>query len=142
MKSRIIDIRGADQGLFETFTEWWKEHDWPGVALAILPKCGVLVEEDDGTMVAVTFLYMDNSVGFSMMEWTVTNPKATPKHAYMAIAMLVQSVREVAKALDYGVVMTTAKQHALSRCYEKNGFQVTDTGMTHLIMFTMPKEGS
>jgi hypothetical protein len=140
MKSRVIDIRGTEEALYPIFSEWWAAHGWPGVPLAILPKCGVLVEEDDGTMVAVAFLYMDNSVGFSMMEWTVTNPKASPKHAYMAIAMLVQSVREVAISLDYGVVMTTAKQHALSRCYEKNGFAQTDTGMTHLIMFT--KEGT
>lgn len=137
MKSRIIDIRGADEPLHATFTEWWKAHGWPGVALAILPKCGVLVETEDGMMLAAGWLYMDNSgVGVSMMEWAVTNPKATPKQAYMAIAMLVQSVREVARALDYGVVMTTAKQHALSRCYEKNGFNVTDREMTHLIMFT------
>lgn len=140
MKSRIINVREADGPLFPMFTEWWKAHGWPGVALAILPKCGVLVEDDAAGGLAVGWLYMDNSVGVAMLEWTVTNPKATPKQSYMAIAMLVQSVREVARALDYGVVLTTAKQHALTRCYEKNGFRQTDNGMTHLIMLTMPKD--
>ena len=139
MKSRIIDIRGADSALHATITEWWKAHDWPGVAQVILPKCGVMVEDDAGSGMAVGWLYMDNSTGVAMLEWVVTNPTLTPKQSYYAITMLVQSVREVARALNYGVVLTTAKQHALARCYEKNGFKQTDTGMTHLIMFTMPK---
>lgn len=136
MKSRIIDIRGADEPLHAVFTEWWKAHDWPGVSLHILPKCGLLVEADDGTPLAASWLYMDNSVGVGMLEWTVTNPKATPKQSYIAIALLVQSAREVARTLDYGVLLTTAKQHALARCLEKNGFIQTDTGMTHLLMLT------
>lgn len=136
MKSRLINIRESDSALFETFTRWWNAHDWPGVALAILPKCGVLVETDEGLPMAVGWLYMDNSVGVSMLEWVVTNPAATPKQSYVAIALLVQSAREVARTLGYGVILTTAKQPALARCYEKNGFRQTDTGMTHLIMLT------
>ncbi len=136
MKSRLIDIRGEDQPLYATFTRWWQAHGWPGVALTILPKCGVMIQADDGTPLAAGWLYMDNSVGVSMLEWTVTNPDATAKQSYMAIAMLVQSVREVARGLDYGVILTTAKQHALARCYQKNGFIQTDTGMTHLLMLT------
>jgi hypothetical protein len=79
---------------------------------------------------------MDNSTGVAMLEWTVTNPQATPRQSYLAIAMLVQSAREVARSLDYGVIITTARQHALARCLEKNGFTKTDTGMTHLVMLT------
>lgn len=136
MKTRLIDIHGDDQPLFSMFTEWWKAHGWPGVALPILPKCGILVEDDNDMGLAAGWLYMDNSVGVAMLEWTVTNPNATAKQSYLAIAMLVQSAREVAKSLDYGVIITTARQHSLARCLQRNGFIQTDTGMTHLIMLT------
>lgn len=136
MKSRVIDIRGADAGLFDTFSAWWKAHGWPGVALGILPKCGVLVEDDAGGPLAVAWLYQDNSVGVAWLEWIVTNPAMTPKQSYLAVAMLVQAAREVAVALDYGVVMTTARQHSLARVLGRNGFTVTDTGMTHMVMLT------
>lgn len=139
MKARIIDIRGEDTALHETFTKWWKAHDWPGVALAILPKCGVVIETDDGIMVCVGWLYMDNSVGVAMLEWVVTNPEVTAMKAYVGISTLVQSVKKVAAALEYGVVLTAVKQEALIRCYEKNGFKKSDDGMTHMIMLTIPK---
>jgi hypothetical protein len=136
MKTRLIDIRGADTALYSTFEMWWKAHGWPGVALPILPKCGIMVQADNGNALAVGWLYMDNSVGVAMLEWVVTNPDATAKQSYLAIAMLVQSAREVARTLDYGVILSTARQQSLARCLQKNGFIQTDTGMTHLIMLT------
>lgn len=136
MNTRLINIREGDAGLHATFMEWWKAHDWPGVALEILPKCGLVTADADGTDRAVGFLYMDNSTGVSMLEWVVTNPKNTGKQTVAAIKDLVGAARAVAVSLDYGVMLTTAKQEALCRCYEKNGFTRSDTGMTHLVMFT------
>ena len=86
---------------------------------------------------AAAFLYMENSgVGVSWLEWTVTNPALTPKEAYRAINVLIQAAREVALELDYGVIMTTCRQDSLVRLMERNGFSVTDCGVTHLMMLT------
>jgi hypothetical protein len=71
-----------------------------------------------------------------MLEWTVTNPKNSPKESYVAITMLTQAIRELALSFDYGVVLTSAKQDALVRIYERNGFTKTDSGVTHLVMLT------
>lgn len=136
MKSRIIDIRGENASLYATFEQWWKAHKWPGVPLAMLPKCGVLVETEDGRGLAVGWLYMDNSVGVSWMEWVVTNPENTAKESFLSVAMLIQSLREVAASLDYGVMLTACRQPALVRLYEKNGFTKTDDNVSHLLMLT------
>lgn len=119
---------------------WWPAHGWNVVPQVVLPKCGVMVESDAGEPMAAAWLYMDNSVGVAWMEWAVTNPKNTPKQSYLAITMLVQAVREVALELDYGVLMTSARQEALVRVYERNGFTKSDTGVTHLLMMTKPVE--
>lgn len=137
MKARVFDIRGDDAGLYPTLAEWWAGHGWDAVPFVVLPRCGVLVENGDGMPVAAAFLYMENSgVGVAWMEWTVTNPSISPRVAFLAITMLTQSVREVALELDYGVVMTTARQESLVRVLKRNGFTVTDREMTHLLMFT------
>jgi hypothetical protein len=137
MKSTTFDIRGVDASFYETLTEWWKGHGWNPVALSVLPKCGVRIEDDDGTPLAAAFFYMENSgVGVGWMEWTVTNPSITPKKAYFAITMLTQAVREVALALDYGVVLTTARQESLVKVLCRNGFEVTDRNVTHMITLT------
>lgn len=136
MKTRLVDI-DRDYPVAE---QWWPAHGWKAVPRAVLPKCGVMVESDDREPMAVAWLYMDNSVGVAWMEWTVTNPKNTARQSYLAITMLTQAVREVALELNYGVVMTSAKQEALVRIYERNGFQKSDEGVTHLLMLTKPKE--
>lgn len=137
MKSRTFDIRGADAAFYDTLAGWWPAHGWNAVPLAVLPRCGVMIEQDDGTPMAAAFLYMENSgVGVAWMEWTVTSPQLTPRQSLLAITMLTQAVREVALELDYGVVMTTARQESLVRLLERNGFAVTDRGMTHLLMLT------
>lgn len=137
MKSRVIDIRGADEALHATLAEWWTAHGWAPVPVTVLPRCGVVIDNDEGTPIAATFLYMENSgVGVAWMEWTVTNPALSPMKSYAAIVMLTQAIREVALSLDYGIVMTTAKQAGLVKAYERNGFKTTDTGMTHMIMAT------
>lgn len=137
MKTRVFDIRGNEAGIYPTLSAWWAGHGWQPVILEVLPRCGVLVESDEGEPMAAAFLYMENSgVGVSWMEWTVTNPALASRQAYLAVVMLVQAAREVAKALDYGVVITTARQDSLVRVLERNGFAVTDRGMTHLISLT------
>jgi hypothetical protein len=132
MKSRLID-KAKD---YDVIAPWWPAHGWPGVPVEILPKCGVMVVGDNDTPLAAAWMYMDNSVGVAMMEWAVTNPANTAKQSYMAVTMLVQAVRELALEFDYGVLLTTAKQDALVKMYERNGFQKTDSGMTHLLMLT------
>jgi hypothetical protein len=120
---------------YPVLAPWWPAHGWPAVSQAILPKCGVIVEEE-GKPLAVAWLYMDNSVGVSMMEWTVTNPENSAKQSLSALKVLIGAVRMLAKEFDYGVMLTSVKQPSLCRLYERCGFQKTDEGMSHLVMAT------
>lgn len=140
MKANLINIREKDAALYPIFAEWWTAHGWAPVNIAVLPKCGILITTDHHKPVMAAWLYMDNSTGVAMMEWTVGNPDASGREIYTAIARLVVAVKEVAASLDYGFILTTAKQHTLARCFERNGFTLNENGMTHLSLLT--KEGS
>jgi hypothetical protein len=112
---------------------WWTGHGWNVVPAVILPKLGVIAEMD-GEDMAAAFLYMDNSVGVCWLEWLVTNPSAKPFPAIRCVSQVIGFLRERALELDYGVMMTTCRQSSLARLYERNGFQKTDSGVTHLMM--------
>lgn len=116
--------------------QWWNAHDWPGIPAAILPKFGIrAVEllEDNGTRpIAATFLYMDNSTGVSMLEWTVSNPDASPRQVAKGIAAMVEFAKLEAKKFGYCIMLSSCIQPALIRLLERNGFTVTDQSVTHL----------
>jgi hypothetical protein len=131
MKTRLYDPKD-----YPLVSPWWPAHGWPMIAEAVLPKCGIVVEDDEGVARAASWLYMSNSNGVSMMEWTVTNPLNKPKESFRAVQTLIGAMRELALLFDYGMILTTAKQPALIRLYEKSGFEKTDQEMTHLIMVT------
>lgn len=111
---------------------WWKAHGFPALPAAILPKLGLVVEHD-GKPVVAAFLYMDNSVGVCMMEWLTTAPDAPLKVIPTAIRALVDVMGQRAREMNYGVMLTTCRQAALARVFEKNGFEKTDESVIHLI---------
>jgi hypothetical protein len=112
--------------------EWWVGHGWNAVPISVLPKLGIVANLDGGP-VAAGWLYMDNSIGVSMMEWVVSNPGAKPKSVYRSIKAIVEFLKGQAKSFGYSVMLTTCKQESLARVYEKTGFQRTDTEMIHLV---------
>ena len=131
--ARLIELE-AD---YPMVCEWWTAHGWPAVPRDMLPKLGCLVELD-GVPKAAAWLYMDNSVGVAMLEWTVTNPGNTPRESLRSINHLLGALKEVALENDYGVVLAALKNEGLIRAFEKFGFHNNDSGITHLTLFTRP----
>jgi hypothetical protein len=113
-------------------SEWWNAHGWNAVPFGVLPKLGIIAQMDE-VPVAAGWLYMDNSVGVSILEWMVANPDAKPKAVYKSIKTIVEFLKTQAKEMNYAVMLTTCKQESLARVYEKTGFQRTDSEMIHLI---------
>jgi len=111
---------------------WWEAHGWPVVPRAILPKLGVMAMAGD-LRVAAGFLYMDNSVGVSMLEWLVTNPDATGRQSLAAIGAVIGFLSERALEMDYGVMLTSCRQQGLARIFEHHGFAKTDEGIIHMV---------
>lgn len=117
---------------YAMLTRWWKAHGWPGVSAAILPKLGLVIE-DNGQPIVAGFVYMDNSVGVAFLEWVVGAPEATGRQIVAGISTLIDFAGKRVLELDYGVLLTATNKEALIRLYEKNGFQKTDEGLTHLV---------
>lgn len=117
------------------FKSWWEAHKWGAVPQDVLSPCAVIIEHE-GKPLAAAWLYLANGVGISWMEWTVTNPSNTAKQSIIAITMLVDAIKTVAKTLNYGVVMTTCRQASLGRLLEKSGFTKTDESVSHYLMPT------
>lgn len=111
---------------------WWEGHDWPGVPPAALPRLGV-VASVGGVPAAAAWLYMDNSVGVAMLEWIVTNPNNSPRDSIRAIRAVTEFLKDRARDLDYGVILTTCKQQSLLKLLERNGFQESDRNMFHAV---------
>jgi hypothetical protein len=113
-------------------SQWWINHGWSAVPLGVLPKLGI-VAELGGEPVAAGWLYMDNSIGVSMLEWVVANPEAKPRSVYKSIKAIVEFLKGQAMAFGYAVMLTTCKQESLARIYEKTGFHRTDSEMIHFV---------
>ena len=138
----MIQLRLYDYGRdYPILADWWTRHGWEPVIPGILPKTGaVIYDVKDGvsTDVCAGFLYMDNSTGFSMMEWVVANPDVTGMLVARGIKVLVDFLKQCAVDNDYGVMMTSSNQPSLVRLYARAGFATADTGVTHMLMFTKP----
>lgn len=111
---------------------WWVHHGWPAVPSAILPKFGIVAHNEEKDLGAA-WLYMDNSVGVCWMEWLVTSPACLGRMPIKVIRIIAGFLKSRALDMDYGVMMTTARQASLVRVLESNGFTKSDEGMTHLI---------
>lgn len=133
----LIQIREFDREKdYEMVRDWWAGHGWTPVPLNILPKLGVIAYEakpEGNTDTAAAWLYMDNSIGVCMLEWTVTRPGCTGRAAVAAIQALTEYLTLAAREMNYFIMLTTAKQPSLCRLHERNGFIRTDDQMVHFM---------
>lgn len=127
-----IQIRSYHPDDYPMVFSWWDAHGWDAVPEPILPKFGVVAHRS-GNAIAAAWLYMDNSVGVSMMEWMVANPESSARDVVAAIREIIEFLKQAAIKMDYGVMLTTCKQESLASLYERNGFQRTDSSMIHLL---------
>jgi len=114
---------------YATICEWWKGHKIGCVPAALLPKCGVLVE-DEGELICAAWIYMDNSVGVAWMSWLTTKPKLTVKRCAKALEILMGAIEVLCNEFDYGILFTMTDQHGLGKWFERNGFSPNHSGMT------------
>lgn len=117
---------------YQTIEGWWKGHGWDAVPLAMLPAMGMVAMNDD-TPAAAGWVYLDNSTGVGMLEWIVSNPANTMKVSAVALARLVDCLRNAAREIGYGVILGSCRQESLARLMEREGFQRTDEGVIHMI---------
>ncbi|HWL54278.1 MAG TPA: hypothetical protein VNQ90_17695 [Chthoniobacteraceae bacterium] len=119
---------------YQTVRGWWEAHGWSAVPVQVLPRLGIVAERG-GEPTAAGWLYMDNSVGVGWLEWLVARPDASPRDVYRALASVIEFIRSEAKRMGYHTLISTCRQESLGRLLERNGFNQSDTGVSHFVGF-------
>lgn len=134
MKTRLINI-DTD---YEDVCRWWDSHGMKAIPSGYLPKVGVMVESDEGTKLCAGWIYMDNSSPVSWFEWVTTNPKNRPTLSMLSLRAAVGAAKAAVAAIreeaqGNGILLFTCRQPSLARLFEKEGFERTDEGVTHMM---------
>ena len=116
-------------GDYPTVEKWWAGHKQAAVPANVLPKCGVVVE-NNGKPLAAAWLYQDNSVGVAWLAWLVSNPEASPFVVAEALEVLFGATERVARDLQYGLMFTMTERGSLGRWLQRHGFAPNHRGVT------------
>jgi N-acetylglutamate synthase-like GNAT family acetyltransferase len=112
---------------YTTVGPWFTAHKTQPVPETILPKCGIVVEEE-GLLLAAGWLYQDNSVGVAWLAWLVSNPDIPRSCVETALGRLLRASESVAKDLGYGVLFTMTNRPSLGRWLQRQGFEANHQG--------------
>jgi len=139
-----MEARIFEETDYPILMEWWEGHGWPGIHCSMIPKLTVIMSNEERDICAGS-VYMDNSVAedkvkICMLEWIVTNPKATNMESYKGIREMTDLLEKRVREMGYGVILTTCKQESLAKVHEKSGFIRTDSNMIHLIKILREEE--
>lgn len=111
--------------------EWWTGHKWPSPPIDYLPQMG-LITCDEEKAYAAGWLYRTDSK-FCLLEWVVADPLADREKRSLAVDLLIEKLIDKAKEEGFGAIFSSIRNASLLKRYEKQGFQITDTGMTNLL---------
>lgn len=128
-----IEIRPFDRALdYKDASAWWSaRRGWAPVPLDHLSETGFIATAGKKKLCAL-WLYI-NGTALGQVEFLVTNPSAPPKLKVKAIAELVQFSKRVSISCGIRSLWTSSDNDALIRLYARQGFEVTDRQVTHLI---------
>lgn len=110
--------------------QWWGMHGTDGIPSNVLPALGVVAIEDDGTPLAMAWLYQDNTVGVAWVGWMTTKHGLLPLKAERALRILMGGVDAAARAQGRGLLFTMTKRFALGRWLEGQGWIANDRHST------------
>lgn len=116
---------------YNEISSWWTKQDWPAIPLQMLSDSGFIVEED-GVKIAATWIFKTNSPIY-LMEWTVANPDISWDKRSEGLELITNEACKWAKKNGAASVFTMTKHERFIDKLKDYGFQVTDSGMTHLI---------
>lgn len=141
MKTRLIDL-DTD---YADVAKWWESHGIKVIPSGFLPKVGVMVESDEGVKLCAGWIYMDNSSPVCWFEWVTTNPKNRPTLSLVALKVAIGAAKAAVlgireEATGAAAIMFTCRQPSLARLFEKEGFERTDEGVTHMLCVVENKE--
>ena len=130
---RTRQVHPEDHATFVAWGKFWKFAYPP---LEILPNRGaggLVVCDDDGTMICAGYVYMSNST-IAWSEFIISNPAVKSKIIRTAaLNQLIQDICQVSKDEGYDMIITSVVNKNLVERYKKNGFVVGSTGAFEMI---------
>lgn len=112
---------------YQEISQWWEAQKWPVIPTSMLPANGYIVPGH-----AVAFLYKTDS-GFGILEWCLVNPAADKEARRAALDEVISCLVVRAKEIGVQSIFTSTDHKGLIERYQKQGFLVTDKGMTNMI---------
>jgi hypothetical protein len=101
----------------------------------MLPTTGVVVIDDNSTLLAIGVILLNNETGVSMCGWVVANPQIRPQKNYIAMNMLLASLPEYAREFGAKYLMTTFGNRVINRILDGSGYFVQgDRNVEHKFM--------
>ena len=125
-----MDVRQFKVEDHQEIAEWWRKREWDVIPLEALPVTGVVFEGD--TNICAAWLYTTGTA-FGWLEWIVTNPEAGLKQRGEAVPKAIEALKGMALACGVKLIFNGSKSGGLIKSMEKQGFQKTDTEMTHMV---------
>lgn len=116
---------------YSMVSAWWRAWKWPVLPLDALPKTGVIVSSNDIEVCAGWLYQTDSSIAW--LEFIISNPKYREDDRSECVDALIGTLLTLAREAGYKNVFTSTNAAALVKRYERNGFSVTDSNVTHLM---------
>jgi hypothetical protein len=122
-----MEVRKYQPSDYFELCTWWELQKWPSMGQDHLPENGFIVEG-----IAAGFLYKTDSK-FALMEFIIANPKTEKETRAQALDLVIDSLLNLAKELDFKSVFSSITHPKLLQRYQQHGFVVTDENMTNLV---------
>lgn len=118
-----MELKRFEATHYPELVEWWKHHNHPVIALTSLSPLG-LIAENNGKLVAVSFLYVMHGCDLGQIAWTTSNPKSGLKERHQAINECILSLYEIAKLNKRNNVICFSSSSGLTKLIKKHGLNV------------------
>lgn len=129
-----MKIRDATPEDYPLIEKWGRAHGRAAFDSRACPPTSFMVEDERGPLVFCK-LYLSVGVGVAFLEGLFSRPGEMPGAVVAGVEFLVEGVKKIAAANDYGVLICHTFP-AVARKALKMGFSETESGLVQMITST------
>lgn len=130
----MMTIRDATPDDFPLIEQWAKAHGRALFDARTVPPTAFMVEDEKGPLVFCK-LYLSLGVGVAFLEGLFSRPWEAPGVIVAGVAFLVEAVKKIAAAHDYGLLVCHTFP-SMARKALGMGFTETHSGLVQMAMST------
>jgi len=116
---------------YEIVGSWWTAAGWPVLPLSHLSDIGQVISVD-GVPAVCGWIFQTDSA-WCLFEFVVANPEVRKAPRALAMSTLIGWAKAAAEDMGFKNVFSSISNPMLIKRYEREGFKVTDSGMTNLV---------